>query len=128
VERKKPYGKGRLVEALIQHAIRAEDQFWDALRADLSRPAMTHEEFNREYMCTVTGRIPQPFNPEPHRPPRYYRGTTLALTTGPGNTGLRWTNVVMVKSFVFEATVQIDHCGDAPFCPVRFITYDWSRP
>lgn len=106
-----PKPKNPLINALIQHAIRAEDQFWGALQADLS----------------PTGRATQPFNPEPHNLPRP-KGHTLVLTTGPLNVGLRWTNVAVLKSARFDMLVEIEYCGDAPYCPVRFIPFYTPRP
>lgn len=107
----KPYNP--LVERLIQHTIRAEDEFWGALQRDL----------------TPTGRTPQPFNPEPHNLPRPRKGHTLCLTTNPSGGGLRWTNTLMLGPESRVAgmfVVQHEYWGDLltqPYCPVRFLPF-----
>lgn len=115
----KPYNP--LVERLIQHTIRAEDEFWQTLKDDL-RPS-TQAEFSEQHLCTPTGRTPQPFNPEPHSLPRR-KGHTLCLTTNPNGGDLRWTNTLMLgmERVAHMFVVQIDGLAE-PYCPVRFLPF-----
>lgn len=124
----KPYNP--LVERLIQHTIRAEDEFWQTLKDDL-RPS-TQAEFNEQYLCTPTGR--KPSEPELQRLPgsgtvsgRLSRrdGHVLCLTTNTNGGDLRWTNTLMLGPQSRVAgmfVVQIDDLAE-PYCPVRFLPF-----
>lgn len=73
---------------------------------------------------TPTGRIPKPFNPEPHRPSRR-RGLTMALVRVGGGDP-HWVDTVKLGllNFLFLYSAIEQTSEGAVYTPVRFITFD----